>query len=116
MEISDFFTVMVEKTASDVYLTVASPPMYRIEGVIQPIGEHRFTPQELETLAKSILNERQWQEFNEQMEMNLAMSQPMLRRLRVNVFSQRGSVIMVVRRVKVEILSINEMGLPSNLQ
>jgi twitching motility protein PilU len=111
MEMSNFLTVMVEKKASDVYLTVASPPMYRIEGTIQPIGEHTFKPEELEALAKSVMNERQWQQFNERMEMNLAMSLPRVSRFRVNVFRQRGSVGMVIRRVKVEIQSIEELGL-----
>ena len=116
MEMSNFLTVMVEKNASDVYLTVASPPMYRIEGTIQPIGEHTFKPQELEALAQSIMSERQWQQFNERMEMNLAMSLPRVSRFRVNVFRQRGSVGMVVRRVKVEIQSVHELGLPPVLK
>jgi len=116
MEMSDFLTVMVEKSASDVYLTVASPPMYRIEGIIQPVGDHTFTPQDLETLAKSIMNERQWQQFNERLEMNLAVSLPRVSRFRVNVFRQRGSVGMVVRRVKVEIQSVHELGLPPVLK
>ena len=116
MEMSDFLTVMVEKKASDVYLTVASPPMYRIEGIIQPVGDHTFTPQDLETLAKSIMNERQWQQFNERLEMNLAVSLPRVSRFRVNVFRQRGSVGMVVRRVKVEIQSVHELGLPPVLK
>jgi len=116
MEMSNFLTVMVEKSASDVYLTVASPPMYRIEGIIQPVGDHTFTPQDLETLAKSIMNERQWQQFNERLEMNLAVSLPRVSRFRVNVFRQRGSVGMVVRRVKVEIQSVHELGLPPILK
>ena len=40
MDIIEFFKVMVESEASDLYLTVARPPMYRIEGKIQPIGDH----------------------------------------------------------------------------
>ena len=116
MDIRDFLKVMVEKNASDVYFTVSSPPMYRIEGIVQPIGEHIFKPEELEALAKSIMSERQWRQFNEQMEMNLALSYPQLSRFRVNVFRQRSSVGMVVRRIKVEIQPLHELGLPPILK
>ncbi|MFQ5849821.1 MAG: PilT/PilU family type 4a pilus ATPase [Candidatus Binatia bacterium] len=112
MEILGFLKVMVEKDASDVYLTVGSPPVYRIDGVAQPIGERRFTANDLEALAKSIMNEQQWHEFNEQMEMNLALSYPKVSRFRVNVLRQRGSVAIVVRNIKVEIRSLDELGLP----
>jgi twitching motility protein PilU len=61
------------------------------------------------------MNEKQWKEFNEQMEMNLALSYPQLARFRVNAFRQRGSVGMVIRRIKVEIQSLEQLGLPSIL-
>ncbi|MBI2368538.1 MAG: type IV pili twitching motility protein PilT, partial [Deltaproteobacteria bacterium] len=84
MDIQDLFLSMVDKTASDLYLTVARPPMYRIDGVVKPIGDHHYRPQELEDLAQSIMNERQRQEFAETMEMNLAMALPNVSRFRVN--------------------------------
>ena len=116
MNLTDFLSVMVEKDASDIYLTVASPPMYRIQGVVQPIGDHIFTPEELEALAKSFMNERQWQLFNEQMEMNLALSYQRLSRFRVNVFRQRGSVGIVIRRIKTEIETLDDLQLPTILK
>ncbi|MGH7770042.1 MAG: PilT/PilU family type 4a pilus ATPase, partial [Candidatus Binatia bacterium] len=115
MNLTDFLSVMVEKDASDIYLTVASPPMYRIQGVVQPIGDHVFTPEELEMLAKSFMNERQWQQFSDSMEMNLALSYRRLSRFRVNAFRQRGSVGIVIRRIKVEIETLDELGLPAVL-
>jgi twitching motility protein PilU len=116
MNIEDLFKVMVETEASDLYLTVARPPMFRIEGKIQPIGSEPFKPQDLETFAKSIMNERQLAEFAETLEMNMAMSLPGISRFRVNILRQRGSVAMVIRRVKAEPASLEELGLPSILQ
>jgi twitching motility protein PilU len=116
MDLMEFLGVMVERNASDIYFTVASPPMYRIQGIVQPIGEHVFTPEELEALAKSFMNERQWQQFNEHMEMNLALSYQKLSRFRVNVFRQRGSVGIVIRRIRTEIETLDELGLPQILK
>jgi twitching motility protein PilU len=116
INIHDFFTVMVEQEASDLYLTVARPPTYRIDGELRAIGNHSFTPDEIKELAQAILNEKQKREFAESLEMNLAMSLPGVSRFRVNVFQQRGSVGMVIRRIRADVMSIDEMGLPSILK
>lgn len=116
MDFRDFLETMVARNASDIYLTVGSPPMYRIQGVAQPIGELVFEPATLETLAQSIMSERQWREFSENLEMNLSLSYPGLSRFRVNVFRQRGSVGMVVRKINVEIPTLDELQLPAILK
>jgi twitching motility protein PilU len=105
---------MVEKEASDVYLTVASPPMYRIDGVVQPVGDFKFTPAHLQELAKGIMNNKQWEEFStlHEMDLVLVLSIPDLSRFRVNVLHQRGSVALVIRRIKFDIRTIDELNLP----
>jgi len=115
VNIEDFFRKMVEIEASDLYLTVAKPPMYRTEGKIEVGGDHPFTPQELGDIAQAIMNDKQKQEFAETMEMNMAMSLPGISRFRVNIFQQRGSVGMVIRRIKADVLSVEQMGLPAIL-
>jgi twitching motility protein PilU len=114
MEILEHLKVMVEKNASDLYLTVASPPVYRIEGVMQPIGDHAFSADELEELAKATMNEKQWNEFSHHNEMDLALvlSVPRLSRFRVNILRQRGSAALVIRTIKYEIKTLDELGLP----
>jgi twitching motility protein PilU len=109
------FRKMVEVEASDLYLTVARPPMYRVEGKIRPIGEQKFTPDEMKTLADSVMTERQRREFAEALEMNLAQSLPGLARFRVNILIQRGSVSMVIRRIKADVMSLDDLGMPAIL-
>ena len=112
MEMRDFLKIMVEKDASDIYLTVESPPMYRVHGITQPVGDGRLTNEQLEALANSILRERQKKEFEETMEMNLALAYDDLGRFRVNIFRQRGNVGFVIRQIKVEIVPLDQLGLP----
>ena len=118
MELVEYLRVMVEKNASDLYLTVASPPVFRIEGVMQPIGDHAFTAGELEELAKAAMNEKQWIEFSQRNEMDLALvlSVPRLSRFRVNILRQRGSAALVIRTIKYEIKTLDELGLPPILK
>jgi len=115
VELQEYFKSMVGAEASDLYFTVARPAMFRVDGKLRVGGDHVFTPAELETLAHSIMNEKQRREFAETMEMNLAISFPGVARFRVNIFQQRGSVGMVIRRIKADVMSVDELGLPSIL-
>jgi twitching motility protein PilU len=113
MDINEYLKTMVEKDASDVYLTVGKPPMYRIEGQVQPVGELSFNAEDLTKLASGIMNERQKKEFAETMEMNLALALPGVARFRVNAYQQRGSVGMVIRRIKADPMTLVELALPA---
>jgi twitching motility protein PilU len=113
MDIRYLLKVMVERDASDIYLTVDLPPIYRIQGITHPIGETAFTNEQLEKLASDIMRDKQRKEFEEKMEMNLALYYPELGRFRVNIFRQRGNVGFAIRQIKVEIVPIDKLGLPS---
>ena len=112
MDIRYLLRVMVERDASDIYLTVDLPPIYRIQGITHPIGDTASTNEQLEKLANDIMREKQRKEFEEKMEMNLALYYPELGRFRVNIFRQRGNVGFVIRQIKVEIVPIDKLGLP----
>src|ERR671925_297911 len=115
VELQEYFKSMVEMEASDLYLTVARPVMFRVDGKVRAVTDHPFTPAEVESLADSIMSEKQRKEFAETHEMNMATSLPGVARFRVNIFQQRGSVGMVVRRIKADVMSVGELGLPQIL-
>jgi twitching motility protein PilU len=115
IKVQEMLQTMVDIDASDLYLTVARPPMYRINGLIQPRGDVPFTQSDLDVLAKSVMNGWQNKEFEERHEMNMAMALPGLSRFRVNIFRQRGSAGIVIRRIKAEVPTLEELGLPPTL-
>jgi twitching motility protein PilU len=103
---------VVEWDASDLYLTVDLPPVYRIQGITRSNGGVPLTNEQLEALAQHIMREKQRQDFQDSMEMNLALYYPEFGRFRVNIFRQRGNVGFVFRQIKVEIVPIDQLGLP----
>jgi twitching motility protein PilU len=113
MEIKELLKVMVDKEASDLYLTVDSPPMYRVNGVTEPSGDEKLNNEQIEILASGIMLERQVRDFEQTMEMNLALFYPELGRFRVNVFRQRANVGLVIRQIKVDIVPLDKLGFPS---
>ena len=116
MDIQEMFKKMVEIEASDLYLTVARPPLYRVDGSIQVIGEKNFTSDDLRAIADAMMTEKQRREFAQTLEMNLAQSLPGVARFRVNILVQRGSCGLVIRQIKDDVMGLDEIGLPSILK
>lgn len=110
--LKEYLRYMVEKEASDIYLTVGVPPIFKIEGETYPYDEPPLTPEETEKIAFSIMNDRQKEEFIRELEMNLALYYPELGRFRVNIFRQRSYVGLVIRQIRTQIKTIDELGLP----
>jgi len=113
MDVRSLLKVMVEHEASDLYLTVDAPPIYRIHGLTQPTNMPPFTNEQLEALALALMRGQQRSEFEEKMEMNLALYYKELGRFRVNIFRQRGNVGLVFRHIKAEIQTVDDLQLPS---
>ncbi len=113
MVIEEILRIMVEKGASDIYITAGAPPSYRVEGKAIPIPVDKMKPEDVEKLAYSVMSEKQKATFCEEKEMNLAIVLPNLGRFRVNIFYQRGSVGLVIRQIKFEIPTIDDLKLPA---
>ncbi|MGQ0812555.1 MAG: PilT/PilU family type 4a pilus ATPase [Nitrospiraceae bacterium] len=112
MDIRSLLKVMVDREASDLYLTVDAPPVYRIHGSTQQTEAPPFTNEQLEALALALMRGQQRGEFEEKMEMNLALYYKELGRFRVNIFRQKGNVGLVFRHIKAEIMTVEALELP----
>jgi twitching motility protein PilU len=116
MDIRSLLAEMVKQGASDLYLTVDSPPILRIEGINHALPLESLAAQQVEALAGSMMSERQRATFDDKLEMNLAIASEKLGRFRVNVFRQRGAVAVVVRLIKTQIPTLDRLCLPPVLK
>ncbi len=111
-DLEQLLTMMIRKEASDLYITAELPPAFRINGVVYPLKQPPLTSAQCAQLADACMSDKQRAGFAEDYEMNLALAYPEIGRFRVNIFRQRGSVGMVIRRIKSHIPTIDELGLP----
>jgi len=107
--------LMVEKEASDLFLTANAPVKIKIDGKIISVGKTILTPEATNKIAHSVMNKDQEAIFKESMECDFAISLKDSDRFRVNVFNQRGQVGMVLRRIQSNIPTIEELGFPEVL-
>ncbi len=107
----------VESKASDLHLKVGNHPYLRVDGILNPVSDvPRVTPEEMLSMAFSMMTNRQKQKFKETAELDMAYGVAGLGRFRVNVFQQRGNVGMVLRVIPTKIKTIEELELPRVLQ
>ena len=103
---------MVKTEASDLHLTVGSPPVVRIDGKLMKMQHDILTPDMTKKLAYSIMNEKQRHKFETSSELDLSFGIENLSRFRCNVFMQRGNVAVALRQIPYKVRSFEELGLP----
>ena len=114
--IDDLLERMVELGASDLHVTVASPPAYRIRGqIVRAEGFDPFTDEETRAIIYRILSSEQQKNFELNRQLDFAYSMPGVARFRVNVFFQREVVGAAFRLIPTEIKTLEELNLPAVL-
>ncbi len=112
----DLLRLMSQKNGSDLFITANFPPAIKVDGKITPVSNQLLTPQHTADLARSIMNDRQAAEFEATKECNFAISPSGIGRFRVNALIQQGRVAVVCRTIKLEIPTLEELGLPTVLK
>src|SRR3990167_9091532 len=113
MNVDDLLRIAVERKASDLHLNVGNHPYLRVDGHLAAISEQsRISPEDMLSMAFSMMTNRQKQKFKETAELDMAYGVAGLGRFRVNVFQQRGNVGMVLRVIPTKIKTIEDLLLP----
>jgi len=103
----------VDLEASDLHLSIGSPPQVRVHGDLQRLPLPELTPNETKSLAYSVLTDTQKKRFEETQELDFSFGIRGLARFRCNLFHQRGAVGAVYRQIPERIRTFQELGLPA---
>ncbi len=117
MQIDELLKLMVNKAASDLHLTVTSPPVFRIDGELVPQEDlSEMTAKDIELVLDQIATQDQRSAFDIESELDCTYTLPGLARFRVNALRQRGVISLAFRFIPFYIPSIDEWGLPQILK
>src|SRR6201995_4450546 len=83
---------VVERQASDLFVTAGFPPAIKIDGEIRPQMERALSGEQSAMLIRAIMNDRQTKEFDATKECNFAIAPPGIGRFRVSGFVPQGAV------------------------
>lgn len=112
MDFDVLLKLMVEKGASDLFITAGVAPSIKINGTIVPVGKTPLSPDKAHQVVESIMDEKQQIEFRDKKELNFAISRHGVGRFRVSAFFQRNEPGMVLRRIESIIPTVEELLLP----
>jgi twitching motility protein PilU len=116
VDIAPYLKLMVDNNASDLFLSTGSKININIEGKARPIANSEMKPGDIKQVAFSIMSDKQQKEFEATSELNMALAVPNVGRFRVNVFRQRGETSIVIRYIKSDIPSTDQLKLPKVLK
>ncbi|MGI6298814.1 MAG: type IV pilus twitching motility protein PilT [Saccharofermentanales bacterium] len=111
-------TEAAEQNASDILITVGVPPTFRINGELHPVeGRDRLTPADTKEIALAFLTRagRPQSELNPGGEHDFSLSVPQIGRFRVNIFTQRGSAAVSIRRIYTFLPDPEELAIPDTV-
>ncbi len=112
MDIDRLLQVMVEKGASDLFITTGVPPSIKLNGKVVPVTTTKLSPEKCRETVLSVMTDAQRKDFVRDKELNFAISARGVGRFRVSAFYQRNLVGMVLRRIETNIPDIDALGLP----
>lgn len=107
---------MLDKKASDLFISADFPPAMKIDGKMTPITQQKLSGEHTKAFADALMNEKQRTEFAVEKECNFAIWPKEIGRFRVNVFMQQEKVGMVLRTITTNIPKFDDLGLPEVLK
>jgi Tfp pilus assembly protein, pilus retraction ATPase PilT len=111
-EFNQWLGQLLDSEGSDLHVKVGSSPMVRMPHGLERLSRAPLTNEEINAIAEAIVPADRKGKFADAGEVDFAYSIPHVGRFRVNVFRQRGSISMVLRKLRFGGPSFEEIGLP----
>lgn len=111
-DMNAYLKMMVDRSASDLFLTTGAPPSIKVDGVVYALDAPKLQVGEVKEIAERIMTAQQRKQFETSMECNFSWSCKDLGRYRINVYNQRGEVALVMRMINSKIPDFKTLGLP----
>ncbi len=113
MEIDKLLRLMVDKNASDLFITTGMPPSMKVHGRLHAVTKSPLSPEQSYEMIFGLMNKDQSEEFKKTKELNFAVSASGVGRFRASAFYQRNLPGIVLRRIETRIPQIEQLGLPA---
>lgn len=112
MDITQLLTTTKQNNASDLHLSPSNPPINRVHGELRRIGNENLTSDQIRQMIYALMSEHQRALFEENMEVDFAISFSDEARFRVNAFTTRNGTAAVFRSIPSRIPSLEELQPP----
>jgi twitching motility protein PilT len=109
----ELFKAAVERGASDIHIKAGDFMRARVHGILQPLTQQKLTPEQVRGIALQLIpHDDDKKNFDKILDYDCSWGIPGVGRFRVNIMKQRGSPMIVMRAIPIEIPSVEDLGLP----
>ncbi|WP_028388270.1 type IV pilus twitching motility protein PilT [Legionella fairfieldensis] len=115
MIVAKLLVFAVERRASDVHLSAGLAPMIRVEGDLRKLEQAVLSHDDIIKMMHELMTDKQWKDFEEQLETDFSFEISNLARFRVHMFMQTRGVNVVFRIISPNIPCLNELNLPAHI-
>ena len=115
MDLHAMLKILSSQDGSDLYLSTGAPPCAKFNGVLKALSSEPLKAGVVAEIADGVMDGAQREEFERELEMNLAISLNGVGRFRINIFKQRNEVSIVARNIKLDIPRFEDLKLPEVL-
>jgi twitching motility protein PilT len=115
--INDLLREAKEAGASDVHISQGRPPLFRVDGVLQSVGDSPITPEESKQIMETLLggNERSIQQLTENLQSDFSYALEDGTRFRVNIFKHLETLSAALRLIPRDIRTVEDLHLPPQI-
>lgn len=103
---------MVKNDASDLFINIGEPPSVRINGRVHRLQADAVEPSDFELIFDQLASPQKKKEFEDESELNMTLVSDQGQRFRANFYRQQQLPGAVFRRIKTDIPTAQELGLP----
>ncbi len=111
MKLDELIQHAYAQKASDIHITSGSPVVFRINGILQPMDQHKLMPEDTRAILEPTMSERSMSQYEELGQTDYSFGVAGIGRCRVNVFRQRNSMSAVMRIINSEVPNPKALGL-----
>lgn len=116
VDVNELLISAYKNEASDLHVTVNSPPIYRINGQLISFEKQLLSSEDTLKMAKGLMKSDDWDHFLERGEFDFSYSIRDVARFRVNAFRQRGEVSFVARVIPTDVPTLEQLAMPATLK
>lgn len=111
-DITQLLHMTYSSKASDLHISVGSPPVMRIDGKLHPIEGGVIVPEEALEMAEVLMGNQRSEAFRSEGEVDFSYPLDSGVRFRVNVYRQRGGISIAARAIPAEIPNLEQLSMP----
>jgi len=116
MEIKQYLKLMIDKDASDMFYRAGSNVRLRIDGKVIPVDERIINLDEVNKSVKDLTSNELRDFFQKNLDVDFGVYIPELdHRFRISIFMQRNWPSLVIRNIRSEVQSFEELNLPGEV-